>query len=62
MIPKIEHVLAAGLRPIVVAVHTPAEVALVNTLRRYERHGRGASVEAMASIQGGLPQGLGRDP
>lgn len=58
VIPKIEQVLAAGLRPVIVAVHTPAEVALVNTLRRYERHGRGASVEAMASIQGGLPQGL----
>ena len=58
VIPKIEQVLAAGLRPVIVAVHTPAEVALVNTLRRYERHGRGASVEAMASIQGGLSQGL----
>ena len=31
---------------------------MLNTLRRFEREGRGASIEAMASIQGGLPQGL----
>ena len=58
VVPKIEQVLDAGLQPVIVAVHTPAEVALANNLRRYERHGRGASIEAMASIQGGLPQGL----
>ena len=58
VLPKIEAVLDAGLRPVIVAVHTPAEAALVNTLHRFERHGRGASIEAMASIQGGLPQGL----
>ncbi len=58
VIPKIAQVLDAGLLPVIVAVHTPAEVALANTLRRFERHGRGASVEAMASIQGGLPGGL----
>ena len=58
VIPKIALVLDAGLQPVIVAVHTPAEVALANTLRRFERHGRGASIEAMASIQGNLPQGL----
>ncbi len=58
VIPKIAQVLDAGLQPVIVAVHTPAEVALANTLRRFERHGRGASVEAMASIQGSLPDGL----
>ena len=58
VIPKIAQALDAGLQPVIVAVHTPAEVALTNTLRRFERHGRGASVEAMASIQGGLPDGL----
>ncbi len=58
VLPKIEQVLDAGLQPVIVAVHTPAEVALLNTLRRHERHGRGASIEAMASIQGELPQGL----
>ena len=50
--------LDAGLKPVIIAVHTPAEVALENTLRRFAREGRGASVEAMASIQGELPRGL----
>ena len=58
VLPKIQQVLDAGLQPVIVAVHTPAEAALLNTLHRHERHGRGASIEAMASIQGGLPQGL----
>ncbi len=58
VLPKIAQVLDAGLQPVIVAVHAPAEVALANTLRRFERHGRGASIEAMASIQGNLPQGL----
>ena len=58
VIPKFHEVIDAGLKPVVIAVHTPAEVALQNTLRRFERAGRGASVEAMASIQGGLSQGL----
>ena len=58
VMPKIQEVIDAGLKPVVIAVHTPAEVALQNTLKRFERAGRGASVEAMASIQGGLPQGL----
>ena len=58
VIPKIEQALGAGLKPLIVAVHTPAETALFNTLQRFEAHGRGASIEAMASIQGGLPQGL----
>ena len=58
VLPKIEEALAAGLKPVVVAVHTPSEVALTNTLRRFERAGRGASIEAMASIQGELANGL----
>ena len=56
--PKIQEVIDAGLNPVVIVVHTPAETALLNTLRRFERDGRGASIEAMASILGGLPQGL----
>ncbi len=36
----------------------PAERALRNTLHRFATVGRGASIEAMASIQGGLPAGL----
>ena len=58
VLPKIQEVIDAGFKPVVIAVHTPAEAALLNTLKRFERDGRGASVEAMASIQGGLPQGL----
>ena len=46
------------MKPVIVAVHTPSEVALTNTLRRFERAGRGASIEAMASIQGELANGL----
>ena len=58
VLPKIQQVLDAGMKPVIIAVHTPAEVALENTLRRFTREGRGASVEAMASIQGELPRGL----
>ena len=58
VILKIQQVLDAGMTPLIVAVHTPSELALVNTLKRFEREGRGASIEAMASIQGGLPEGL----
>ena len=36
----------------------PPERALLNTLHRFETEGRGASIEAMASIQGRLPDGL----
>ena len=57
-IAKIQQVVDAGLKPVIIAVHTPAETALLNTLHRFERQGRGASVEAMASIQGNLPSGL----
>jgi Zeta toxin len=57
-IAKIELAVAAGLRPAITVVHTPAESALQNTLRRFAIEGRGASVEAMASIQGRLPDGL----
>ena len=58
VLPKIQQVLDAGMKPVIIAVHTPPEAALENTLRRFEREGRGASLEAMASIQGGLPNGL----
>jgi Zeta toxin len=57
-IEKIEQALGAGLRPEITVVHLPAEEALRNTLQRFETEGRGASIEAMASIQGRLPDGL----
>jgi len=55
---KVQQVLDAGLQPVIVAVHVRPERALENTLQRFHEVGRGASIEAMASIQGGLPMGL----
>lgn len=56
--PKIDQALKAGLKVDIVAVHLPPELALERTLQRYEHRGRGASLTAMADIQGGLPAGL----
>ena len=55
---KVGQALDAGLRPLVIAVHPRPENALEFTLQRYERSGRGASIESMARIQGGTPDGL----
>lgn len=57
-IEKIQQVLDVGLKPTIVAVHLPPEMALRNTLSRFEKEGRGASIHAMALIQSGLPDGL----
>lgn len=57
-IPKIEEALEADLQPSITVVHIASEQALQNALYRFETEGRGASIEAMASIQGGLPGGL----
>ncbi len=57
-IPKVQAALDAGLKVQIVAIHVQPEVALVNTFGRYEREGRGAGVEAMASVQGHLAAGL----
>ena len=57
-IAKVQQVLDAGLQPVIVAVHVRPERALDNTLQRFHELGRGASIEAMARIQGGLPMGL----
>ena len=57
-IPKIQSVLDAGLKPVILAVHRQPEVALENTFKRFNEEGRGASVETMASIQGKTPDGL----
>lgn len=55
---KIQLVLDAGLRPVVIAVHARPESALGNTFKRFEEGGRGASINVMSSIQGGLPDSL----
>lgn len=55
---KIQQVLDAGLRPVIIAVHTRPENALDNTLTRFDDYGRGASINVMADIQGNLPDSL----
>jgi hypothetical protein len=57
-IDKIQQVLDAGFRPAVLVIHIAPEFALQNTLSRFEREGRGASIHAMANIQAQLPTGL----
>ncbi len=57
-IAKIEMARSAGLWAEITVVHMPAERALRNTLHRFATEGRGASIEAIARIQGGLPGGL----
>ncbi|MGD9887884.1 MAG: zeta toxin family protein [Halothiobacillaceae bacterium] len=57
-IEKIQQVLDAGMKPEIIVVHANPEVALVQTLQRFEGYGRGASIDTMAKIQGGLPEGL----
>lgn len=57
-IEKIQQVLDAGLKPEIVAVHAKPENALANTFKRFEEVGRGASIQVMSSIAGGLPDSL----
>ena len=57
-IPKVQQVIDAGLRPVIIAVHATPESALRNTLKRFGEEGRGASIKTMADIQGGLAEGL----
>ena len=56
--PKIEQVFASGLSLAIFVVHVTPEVAMQRTLRRFAEEGRGASIQTMATIQGGLPDGL----
>jgi hypothetical protein len=51
-------VLDAGFKPVIVAIHAKPTQALDNTLDRFERIGRPVSIEAMAHMQAGLPEGL----
>jgi hypothetical protein len=57
-IKKIQQALDAGLKPYIVVVHSKSENALENTFKRFAEHGRGASINVMAEIQGDLPNGL----
>lgn len=56
--PKIQSVLDAGLKPLIIAVHATPENALENTFKRFHEEGRGAGIGVMADIQAGLPTGL----
>lgn len=56
--PKLQQALDAGLEPVLLVVHPTPEFALRNTFRRFSELGRGASIDTMANIQGGLPDGL----
>jgi len=56
---KIQQVFDAGLKPVIIAVHAKPENALDNTIKRFNEEGRGASINVMSSIQGGLPASLG---
>jgi hypothetical protein len=56
--PKFEAALNSGLDVEIVAIHVSSEQALANTVLRFEREGRGATIEALARIQGHLPTGL----
>jgi len=57
---KIQQVLDAGFQPHIVAVHAQPLNAMQNTLQRFTEEGRGASIEAIANIQGNLPESLQR--
>jgi len=57
-IPKFEAALGKGLDVEIVAIHVLPEQALANTILRFEREGRGATIEALGRIQGDLPGGL----
>lgn len=59
-LPKIAQALDRGLVVTIAAVQARPEVALRNTLTRFNDIGRGASIGVMADIQAGLPAGLAR--
>jgi len=56
---KLEQAIAANLKPLIIVVHTLPEHALKNTIKRFYEEGRGASINVMSAIQGGLPGSLG---
>ena len=59
-LPKFEAAVGSGLDVEIVVIHVTSERALANTILRFERKSRGATIEAFARIQGYLPSGLKR--
>ena len=57
-LPKIGAAIEAGLQVEIRVVHPLPEEALRNTFKRFYEVGRGAGIEALAHIQGHLPDGL----
>jgi hypothetical protein len=57
-ISKIQEALDTGLKPRISVVHTTPEIALDNTIHRFNTVGRGASIALIAGILGDLPEGL----
>lgn len=57
-VDKIRQVVQAGFQAEVIAVLPSPDQALNNTLKRFEENGRGASIQTMARLQAGLPEGL----
>ncbi len=55
---KLQQVLDAELKPLIMVAHAKPEDALANTIKRFYEEGRGASINVMSSIQGGLPDTL----
>ncbi|MHB1677080.1 MAG: hypothetical protein ACYCSS_06030 [Sulfuriferula sp.] len=55
---KIRETLHAGCTPTILVVDSDPERALRNTWTRFKAEGRGASMNAMASIQASLPETL----
>jgi hypothetical protein len=56
--PKFEAALGRGLDVEIVAIHVLSEQALANTILRFEREGRGATIEAPEPNSGLLPTDL----
>ncbi|QRN41645.1 MAG: hypothetical protein GKC53_05950 [Neisseriaceae bacterium] len=57
---KIQKALDKGYKVKIVVAHRPPEQALDNIYHRIRTYGRGASIAAMANIQGNLPDGLNK--
>jgi Zeta toxin len=55
---KLKQAIAANLKPLIIVVHALPENALKNTIKRFNEEGRGASINVMSAIQGGLPDSL----